>query len=306
MNPVVAFQGVSRWYGSVLGLANVSIVVPDGVTGLLGPNGAGKSTFLRLLTGQLVPSSGRVSVFGKDPVADPSVFRDVGYCSEDDALFVDLTPRETIRFVARFHGFSGREATERTERAIATAGVDAYADRSCEGLSKGQRQRTRLAAALVHEPRLLVLDEPMTGLDPVARRAVLDLMQQWASAGRSVLFSSHILHEVEAASGHVVMIHKGMILAEGSVGHLRSCVSDAAFLLEIAVDRVREFGASLLGRPHVRHVEIVDGGKLRVATDRASDLMLDVVDAATRGGFAVDSITAPDDNLEALFKRLVK
>jgi ABC-2 type transport system ATP-binding protein len=306
--PVAVFERVARWYGQVCGVVDVGLSLPPGVTGLLGPNGAGKSTMLRLLVGLLRPSQGRVRVFGRDPAADAETFRRLGYCSEDDALFDDLTPREFLRLLARLHGFTGPERGRRTERAIERLGLGPAADRACGGLSKGTRQRVRIAAAILHEPDLLVMDEPMTGLDPLARRDVLDLVETWARAGRSVLFSSHILHEVEAAARHVVVIHRGMVLAEGTPAHLQEALSDGAFTLEIVCRRPRELARLLLAAEHVSGVSFPAEGRLRAESRSGRALVSELPEILLAAGMAdeVEEILAPDENLESLFRRLVK
>jgi ABC-2 type transport system ATP-binding protein len=309
MSGVVAvFDRAARWYGQVCGVTDVSLSLPGAVVGLLGPNGAGKSTLLRLLTGQLRPSAGSVRVFGADPMRDAEVFRRVGFCSEDDALFEDLTPRAFLRFLAKLHGFRGAETGRRADRALERLRLEAAADRKCGGLSKGTRQRVRLAAALLHEPELLVLDEPMTGLDPLARRDVLDLIETWAQAGRAVLFSSHILHEVEACARHVVVIHRGMVLAEGSVAHLHECLGDYGYALEATCRRPRELGARFLAEPHVTGVSFPGPDRVRIESASARALLADFPRVAVESGMEreIDDLVAPDENLETLFERLVK
>ncbi len=306
--PVAQFTHVARWYGQVCGVVDVTLSLPPGITGLLGPNGAGKSTLLRLMTGLLRPSQGQVRVFGLDPVRDAGVFRRMGYCSEDDALFDDLTPREFLRFLGRLHGFRGVERDRRADRALERLGIALVADRSCRGLSKGTRQRVRIAAAILHEPDLLILDEPMTGLDPIARRDVLGLLETWARAGRSVLFSSHILHEVEAAARHVVVIHRGMVLAEGTVAHLQEAIGDYAFALEIVCRRPRALAGLLLAGEHVSSVSFPADGRLRVESRSARTLLTELPKIAIDAGMGgeIEEIVAPDENLETLFQRLVK
>ncbi|HYC79316.1 MAG TPA: ABC transporter ATP-binding protein [Planctomycetota bacterium] len=303
--PVATFRRAARWYGAVCGVVDVDLEVPGGVVGLLGPNGAGKSTLLKLLTGQLRPSAGEVRLLGVDPMRDAEVFRRVGFCSEDDALFEDLTPREFLRYLAALHGYRGVERSRRADRALERTGVAAAAGRRCAGLSKGTRQRVRIAAAVIHEPELLILDEPMTGLDPLARRGVLDLMDTWARAGRAVLFSSHILHEVEAAARHVVVLNKGMVLAEGDVAHLHACMGDYPFALELACDRPRALAERLVREAHVVSVT-VRGDRVRVASDSARTLLADLPAIVLETGVAVSELDAPEENLETLFGRLVK
>ncbi len=306
--PVAVFTHAARWYGQVCGVVDVTLSLPPGITGLLGPNGAGKSTLLRLMTGLLRPSQGQVRVFGMDPVRDARVFRRTGYCSEDDALFDDLSPREFLRFLGRLHGFRGAERDRRADRALDRLGLSPVALRPCGGLSKGTRQRVRIAASILHEPDLLILDEPMTGLDPLARRDVLDLLETWSRAGRSVLFSSHILHEVEAAARHVVVIHRGMVLAEGSVAHLQESIGDYAFALEIVCRRPRALAVLLLAGEHVSGVSFPSEGRLRVESHSARTLLAELPKIAVSAGMGaeIDEIVAPDENLETLFQRLVK
>jgi ABC-2 type transport system ATP-binding protein len=302
---LIETHGLARWYGAVIGVTDVSLVVPNAVVGLLGPNGAGKSTLLKLVTGQIRPSSGTVSVLGSDPMADPSVFRHVGYCSEDDALFEDLTALEMIRTIAKLHGARGGETLERSERALDRCGVLNLAKRRCSELSKGQRQRVRLAAATVHDPRLLILDEPMTGLDPVGRRAVMDLIRARARDGRAVVFSSHILHEVEAVATYVVVLNKGMVLAEGSLEHIREALSDYAFSLEITGGNLRGLAEKLVVREHITAVEWLAEDALKVSTKSARALVAELPDLVLSLGVKVATLSTPDESLEVLFSRLV-
>jgi ABC-2 type transport system ATP-binding protein len=302
---LIETRRLARWYGAVVGVTDVSVTIPGATVGLLGPNGAGKSTFLKLVTGQIRPSSGSLSVFGRDPMSDPAVFRDVGYCSEDDALFEDLTPLDMVRYLARLHGMDAATSRRAALGALETCGIAARAGTPCRELSKGQRQRVRIAAAIVHEPRLLILDEPMTGLDPVGRRAIIDLIRARARAGLSVVFSSHILHEVESVATYVVVLNKGMVLAEGTIGHIREALSDDSFTVEIAGAGLRPMAERLVGREHVTAIEWLGDGVIRVSSRSAKALTTEVPAIALDVGAGIESIATPDESLEALFGRLV-
>jgi ABC-2 type transport system ATP-binding protein len=303
---VIEARNLARWYGPVVGLTDVSMDVPPGISGLLGPNGAGKSTLMRLITGQIFPSRGTLAVLGRVPGRDAAVFRDVGFCSEDDSLFDTWTAREMVGYLAQLSGLSRLEAKERTGHALARCGIADVAERRVGGFSKGMRQRVRLAAATVHEPRLLLLDEPMTGLDPLGRRAVADLIQELASEGCSVLFASHILHEVEALAGHVIVIHKGMVLAEGSIAHIRESLSGQDLVLEVACSDPRALAKHLLDHEHVIAVSLSGGDVVRVQTNSARRLLLEIAPTLLELGLEVESITCPEENLETLFRRLVR
>src|SRR5580700_6796615 len=217
MNPIVAFDGVSKWYGNVIGLNKLTLHLPAGVTGLLGPNGAGKSTLLQLATGQLRPSQGTVRVLGQHVWNNPALMRQIGLCPEQDAFYEWMTGYDFARTCARLTGMGRRAASDAAEHAMATVGMTEHMNRAIRGYSKGMRQRTKLAQALVHDPRVLFLDEPFTGTDPVGRHEMIEVIHGLSAAGRSVIVSSHVLHEVRQLTPNIVLLHRGRLVAEGNV-----------------------------------------------------------------------------------------
>lgn len=304
--PVIEAERLARWYGRVAGLTDLDVKIPPGITGLLGPNGAGKSTFLRLLTGLMVPSTGKVRVLGKDPLKQPEVFCSVGFCSEDDSVFDDLTPLQMVTFLARCSGIAKGKARSRAMECLEIVGLTNVLDRKTGGFSKGMRQRTRIAAALVHDPEILLLDEPMTGLDPLGRRDVVQIIRTMAAKGKSVLFSSHILHEVESVAEYVIVLNRGMLLAEGSLPHIRECLSDYAFTLHIASSDPRQLATLLAPCPYV--VSLIFGEKnlLKVGSDSARTLLQELPRIILSSGIEVHEIDCPGESLEMLFQRLTK
>ena len=219
---IASFDNVAKWYGQVIGLVDVTTEIDPGVTALLGPNGAGKSTFLKLLTGQLVPSTGTVSLFDKDPFRSSGVYRQVGFCPEQDAFYEDMTGRKFVNYLTRLHGFGAADARRRADEAIERVGMSENAHRRIRTYSKGMRQRIKLAQAISHDPQLVVLDEPLNGMDPIGRRRVIDLVKEIGAEGRSVLVSSHILHEVEAMTRELLLLYQGRVLARGTIEHARA------------------------------------------------------------------------------------
>src|SRR5438105_4277981 len=214
---IIEFRSVSKWYGHVIGLNNLSLSLPSGVTGLLGPNGSGKSTLLQLATGQLRPSQGEVRVLGHRPWDHAGLNRWIGLCPEQDAFFEWMTGRRFLTDCALLGGLGGRGAREAAGRALELVGMTEHADRPIRGYSKGMRQRIKLAQALVHDPMILFLDEPLSGTDPVARRELIDLIIDWGQQGRTVLVSSHIFHEVQAVTRSIVLLNRGRLVAIGDV-----------------------------------------------------------------------------------------
>ncbi|HEY7700507.1 MAG TPA: ABC transporter ATP-binding protein, partial [Vicinamibacteria bacterium] len=220
---VIRLENVSRWYGNVLGLSGVELSFPPGVTALLGPNGAGKSTLIKLVTGLIRPSSGRVSVFGEPPFANPRVFRRLGLVPEEEELrpSAPVRARDFLVYLLTLHGFDRTDARRRAEETLAAVGLEAAAGTRLRSFSRGMRQRLRLAQAIAHDPDLLVLDEPLTGLDPVGRREFLDWIRGFGARGKAVVVSSHILHEVELMTREVVLMTQGRVLASGNVHEIR-------------------------------------------------------------------------------------
>lgn len=302
---VIRTERLARWYGPVIGLTDLTMDVPPGVTGLLGPNGAGKSTLMRLMSGLIKPSRGSLRVLGCDPRTEPRLFERVGFCSEDDALIEDMTVREMVTFLARCSGIPRSRARERADGAIERVGLSDSANRRTRTLSKGMRQRTRLAACIVHEPELILLDEPMTGLDPVGRRDVLKLIRESGQNGCSVLFSSHILHEVEAVAEHVVLINRGMVLAEGSIAHIKESMSDYRFTLRVTCDRPRDLAVRLVLLDHVDRVQFEPDGSLLVGSASSKTLLLELPGILLDLDLKVEMIDCPGENLESLFERLL-
>lgn len=303
---VVEFRGVSKWYGHVIGVNNLTFRVPPGVTGLLGPNGAGKSTLLQLATGQLRPSQGEVLVLGHRPWNNPGLNRYVGLCPEQDAFYEWMTGRAFVAACARLGGLHRREAGEAADRAIAAVGMGEHADRAVRGYSKGMRQRTKLAQALVHDPLVLFLDEPLTGTDPVARRDLLDVIHRIADEGRSVLVSSHVLHEVQAVTPNIVLLNHGRLVAEGDVRQIRDLIDTHPHRIVLKSPAGRALAAKLVAHDDVVGVELRrKDGAILVETCSPDRFYGRLAALSLDGDTPIDEVYSDDDTLEAVFKYLV-
>ncbi len=297
---------LSRWYGPVIALNNVSFSVGAGITALVGPNGAGKSTLLKILTGEMRTSRGAVSVMGEDPWGNPELFRRVGYCPEQDALYEDMDAPGMVAYLMRLRGFDSRTARSRAEGALAAVGLDPAAwGRRVAGYSKGMRQRVRIAQAIAHSPEVLFLDEPLTGLDPVGRRELRLLFRTLAGQGATLLLSSHVLHEVESTTDRILLLHRSRLLAEGTIPEIRDLIDRHPHSVEVACDRPRELAALLVEFPEVESVGLPRAGLVVAKTRAPQDLYPKLVRTVVEGGFRVSRLSSPDDNLEAVFRYLV-
>ena len=303
--PIAVAEGLSKWYGQIIGLNDVSVAIPPGVTGLLGPNGAGKSTLLKLVTGQLKPSKGTVSVLGRSAWGDPSLFHDVGFCPEQDAFYERMTGLE---WVAGLLGLNGLDETtaERTARtALEVVEMTDAANKKIGAYSKGMRQRVKLAQAIAHDPSLLILDEPLAGMDPLGRRKTIRLIKDWARAGKSLIVSSHILHEIEAMTSNILLMHNGRILAEGDVHHIRDLIDDHPHTVHIRSPDPRALARQLLAYDDVIGLRL-DKGAVIIQTERPDEFYVRLTSLAGSGEAAIEEITSPDNTLQAVFEYLVK
>jgi len=303
---VVSADHLSKWYGQVIGLNDVTVAVPRGITGLLGPNGAGKSTFMKLITGQLKPSKGGVTVLGEPIWRNPSAYFRLGFCPEQDRFYERMSGREWVTALVSLNGVTEAAAKEMTARAIDIVGLGDVADKKIAAYSKGMRQRIKLAQALVHDPELLILDEPLSGMDPIVRRKTIRLIKEWARAGKSIIVSSHILHEIESMTSNILLINQGRILAEGNVHKIRDLIDEHPHTVFIRAERTRELAREFLADDQVLSLRFEDGGVV-VQTGRPDLFYSQVTELAASEAFgAIHEVTSPDDNLQAVFQYLVK
>jgi ABC-2 type transport system ATP-binding protein len=302
-SPTIEVLDVSKWFGQKVAVSNVTCSFGPGVTGLLGPNGAGKTTTLRMLTGLIRPSQGDIRVLGVWPRTKPSVYADVGLVPEDAAVYPAMTAREYVRYAAILSGVSDARAA--TDRAIDTVDLDDAADRKLAGFSKGMRQRAKVAAALVNDPQILLLDEPLNGTDPVQRLHLIKLFRRLGDEGRTVVVSSHILDEVERMSNRVIAIVDGRLAAAGDIGAIRSAMSDIPYRVRIETDRSRVLAARLLEEALVHGVS-VDDGILRVETDDLAALGGRVPAVAHEVDARITTFEPEDASLESVFRYLVR
>lgn len=316
---VIALVGVSKWYGDVIGVNQVNLSIRSGVTGLLGPNGAGKSTLMKLMTGQLKPGRGAVEVLGESPWRNPQVFRELGYCPDSDSFYEDMTGYEFVTLMGRLANFSGPDARKRASAQLERTGMADAMHRRIRGYSKGMRQRTKLAAALLQDPQIVVLDEPLNGLDPMGRIQMLDLFRALGKEGRTVVVSSHILHEIENLTRTIVLINHGRILAEGEIEEVRSLIENQPLTLRIESAKPREVGRSLARLESVTSLQfggvaesagadslIAGANALVVRTTHPESVYEALQEGVLENRYTVDELTALDDNLEAVFQYLVK
>lgn len=303
---VLSADHLSKWYGQVIGLNDVSVEVPPGITGLLGPNGAGKSTFMKLVTGQLKPSKGTVHVLGQPIWGRPDQYFRLGFCPEQDAFYERMTGLEWVTALVRLNGYGEGRAREAAEKALAAVDLLDEAGKRIGAYSKGMRQRVKLAQALAHDPELLILDEPLSGMDPLGRRKTIRMIREWARAGKSVLVSSHILHEVESMTTNILLINNGRILAEGNVHQIRDLIDEHPHTVYIRAADPRR-----LAREFLAHLDVIsmrfEPGAVVVETGTPDQFYARLTDLVAAGECGpVEELTSPDDNLQAVFTYLVK
>jgi ABC-2 type transport system ATP-binding protein len=303
---VIGAEHVSKWYGQVIGLNDVVLKVPRGITGLLGPNGAGKSTLMKLVTGQLKPSKGVLTVLGEPIWRNAPLYSRIGFCPEQDAFYERMTGLEWVTALVSLNGFSETESREKSARALETVGLSDVSGKRIAAYSKGMRQRVKLAQAIAHDPELLILDEPLSGMDPLVRRSMIRLIKDWGRAGKSILVSSHILHEIESMTPNIVLINQGRILAEGNVHQIRDLIDEHPHTVYVKADEPRELARRFLTDDHVLSLRFEEGAVV-VQTGRPDMFYASLTELAASGELGViHEVTSPDDNLQAVFQYLVK
>ena len=299
----VELQDASRWYGNVVAVNDISFVLRPGITGLLGPNGAGKSTLLHLMAGLLRPSAGRIVVGGAPAWGDPAIYRRIGLVPEREAVYPFLTGREFVLLNARLQGLADPAAA--TDRAIAIVELSDAQHRPIGGYSKGMRQRVKIAGALVHEPPILLLDEPFNGMDPRQRLHMMQLLRRMSADGRTILFSSHILEEVERLAQEVLVIVAGRLAASGDFREIRRLMTDRPHTFTIRSSDDRRLAAGLVGNPAVYGVELTDG-RLAVRTSDFGAFTRALAGIARDGGVSLLEVRPTDEDLESVFGYLVR
>ncbi len=298
----VVAEGVSVWFGPKVAVTELSCSFGPGVTGLLGPNGAGKTTFMRVLCGLLPANRGQVRVLGRDPRADREVQGDIALVPEDDAVPGSLSARQLVRYRASLHGVRDPAAPD---GALASVGLSEVADREVGGFSKGMRQRAKIAAALVSDPRVLILDEPLNGADPVQRIALIDLFQALGAQGRTVIVSSHVLHEIQRLAARQLVIIRGRLAAAGEHRAIRDALADRPRQVLVRSSEPRRLAGSLLAHESVQGVA-VDGDSLVVSSAHAGELAEVLPVVARESGARLREVRPLDDSLESVFRELLR
>ena len=306
--PIARLSRVTRLYDRTIALRDVTLELSAGTTGLLGPNGAGKSTLMRILVGLMRPSSGTVEIMGKGgaraPFRDPETLRRIGYCPEHEHAYEGITGVEFVRLMTELHGIDRKDAHARAERRLDEVGLAAAMNRPIGTYSKGMRQRAKLAQALAHDPDLLVLDEPLTGCDPVSRARVLDVLAAEAKRGAAIVLSSHVLTEIEALTSRIVVVHRGEVLAEGDVHAIRALIDRHPHQVRIECNSPRQLAEKLVTLEHVLSTRIADARNLIVET-RQPDALYDAIpQIAAQLELEIESLSSPDDNMGAVFRYL--
>jgi ABC-2 type transport system ATP-binding protein len=303
---LIIFDNVSKFYGEILGVNRVNLQIAPGITSLVGPNGAGKSTLMNLMTALLRPTRGKISLLGIPTDQPDRLFRKVGYCTQFDSFPRGLTGREFIDAFLRVHGYDKKQANKLTHVALDRVNLVDAADRKVAAYSKGMRQRIRLAQAIAHEPVVLILDEPLNGLDPMVRSETIALFRKLAAEGLHLIISSHILHEVDMMSDRVVLLNNGYIVAEGNIHGVRDEMEEHPMQILIRCDQPAKLAAYVFAQDHVVEARLHEDRRgLFIKTRDADRFYLMLNRAVAEGEVSVESITPVDDDLSAVYQYLI-
>jgi ABC-2 type transport system ATP-binding protein len=306
MNDQIVFEDVSKFYGEVLGVNRISLAIPPGITTLVGPNGSGKTTLMNLMTGLVQPSSGRISVLGFSPVNSPELFRILGYCTQFDSFPRGITGWQFIFDGLLLHGMSETEALELTFESLQRVQLGDAAGRKIAGYSKGMRQKVRLAQAIAHHPRVLVLDEPLNGLDPMARAESMSLFQELGRQGMHLLISSHILDEVDRISDRVILITGGYLVAEGSIQQVRREVREKPMQVLIRCNQPALLAAKMFSVNHCVEARLhADGKGVFLRTGDIDQFYSMLNGIAAEGLVDIESVAPADDDASAIYQYLI-
>lgn len=302
----IVFDNVSKFYGEILGVNRVSLQIAPGITSLVGPNGAGKSTLMNLMTGLLRPSRGTIKVLGIPTDQPEPLFRKLGYCTQFDSFPRGVTGKEFIKSFLLVHGFDRKKADELTLTALERVSLVDAANRKVAAYSKGMRQRIRLAQAIAHQPAVLILDEPLNGLDPMVRAETIALFRKLAAEGLHLIISSHILHEVDMMSDRVILLNNGYVVAEGKVHGVRDEMEDRALQILIRCDKPARLAARVFDKDHVVEARLHDDKLgLFVRTRDADGFYLLLNQVVAEGEINIESVAPVDDDLSAVYQYLI-
>ncbi len=305
-NQLIIFDDVSKFYGEILGVNRVNLSIAPGITSLVGPNGAGKSTLMNLMTGLLRPTNGSVTLLGIPTDRPEVLFRKVGYCTQFDSFPRGATGREFIRSFLLVHGYDRKKAHELTEIALERVSLLEAGNRKVAAYSKGMRQRIRLAQAIAHQPDILILDEPLNGLDPMVRAETIALFRKLASDGLHLIISSHILHEVDMMSDRVVLLNNGYVVAEGNIHGVRDEMQEHPMQILIRCDEPSKLAAYVFAQDHVVEARLHDDKRgLFVKTRDADRFYLLLNEVVASGEVNVESVAPVDDDLSAVYQYLI-
>ncbi len=305
MTAIVEAAGVTKWYGEVLGLNGFTAAFEPGITGLVGPNGAGKSTLFKILIGQLRASGGQLKLLGEDPWNNVELKRKVGYCPESNQLYGWLTGQQFVELLLRLDGMYPGDAKKNAEESLAFVGLANAKDRAMRTYSRGMRQRVKLAQALAHGPQLLVLDEPLSGADPMARVQILRAISQFAANGGHVIMSTHVLYEVERVTSNIVLIHNGKAIASGDLHAIRALIDEHPHAVRIETTQPRPLAQALAAMDHVVSVEFPAADTLLVRTRKPDAFYTELPEIVVDRKLDIHGLESPDDSLEAVFRYLV-
>jgi len=304
---VIVFDNISKFYGEVLGVNRVTLTIAPGITSLVGPNGSGKTTLMNLMTGLLRPTRGRITVTGTEVDHPEALCRKVGYCTQYDAFPPGLSGYEFVHATLKLHGFSESEAKRKAMEAIAKVGLTEAAARNVAGYSKGMRQRIRLAQAIAHNPQVVVLDEPLNGLDPMARAETIALFRQLADEGRYLVLSSHILHEVDLLSDRVILVHHGYVVAEGKIAGVRDEIQEHPMQVLVRCDRPSFVASRIFELDSAVEIKLhEDNAGLLVHTRDADKFYMLLNRLVLEHGLDVEAVAPADEDVQAVYRYLIE